>query len=167
MPFWPPTAAFRRSSVAGGRRWAPIPSRSNSEERAWLRQAFEPVEAMEVAASMSNFARIIERIQSRSTAPILVYNVSAIVPGEAVHAYVGLGDIFSTRIRRFNLALTELSAATGISIIDVDAVLARAGADRLKIDAVHLTAEGCRLVAEEVVRVIEDLGLLPPPERSS
>jgi hypothetical protein len=29
----------------------------------------------------------------------------------------------------------------------------------LKLDALHLTAEGCRLVADEVVRVLEDLGL--------
>jgi lysophospholipase L1-like esterase len=115
---------------------------------------------------MGNFAGIIERIRSRSTAPILVYNISAVVPGEAVHAHQGLGDILSTRIRRFNLALIELSEATGVSIIDVDTVLARAGAERLKLDAVHLTPDGCRLVAEEVVRVIEDLGLLPPPDRA-
>ena len=137
-----------------------------SEEKAWLQREFDPAEAMDVATSMNNFVRIIDRIRSRSTAPILVYNVSAIVPGEAVHSHLGLDEIFSTRIRRFNLALTELSAATGISIIDVDAVLARAGAERLKLDAIHLTPDGCRLVAEEVVRVIEDLGLLPAPGRS-
>jgi hypothetical protein len=67
-------------------------------------------------------------------------------------------DALSTRIRRLNLGLIELSQDTGISVIDVDSVVARAGADHVKLDAVHLTAEGCRLVAEEVVRVLDDLG---------
>ena len=74
------------------------------------------------------------------------------------------GEIYSTRIRHFNLGLTELSRRTGISIVDVDLIVARGGADRLKIDALHLTAEGCRLVAEEVVRILEDLGLLTVAE---
>jgi hypothetical protein len=60
---------------------------------------------------------------------------------------------------QFNLGLIELSQKTGISVIDVDAILARAGADRLKLDALNLNAEGCRLVATEVVRVLDDLGL--------
>jgi hypothetical protein len=59
---------------------------------------------------------------------------------------------------RFNVALADLSARNGVSIVDVDAIVARAGADRLKLDAFHLNAEGCRLVAQEVVRILEDLG---------
>ena len=35
-----------------------------------------------------------------------------------------------------------------------------AGADRLKLDAFHLNDEGCRLVAAEAVRVLDDLGAL-------
>lgn len=109
---------------------------------------------------MTNLARIISRIRGRSIAPILIYNVSSIIPGEQVHDYEGIGEIFSTRICRFNLALIELSQQTGVSIIDVDGVVARAGADRMKLDAVHLTGDGCRAVAEEVVRVLDDLGCL-------
>jgi len=139
----------------------------SAQDKAWLREEFDPVQALDASSSMSNFAGVIERLQSRTTAPILIYNFSSVVPGEAVHTHAGLGDIFSTRVRRFNLALIDLAQQTGISIIDVDTVLARAGADRLKLDAAHLNAEGCRLVAAEVVRVIEDLGLLPAPDRPS
>jgi hypothetical protein len=113
---------------------------------------------------MRNLAAVMARLQRCSAAPILVYNLSAIVPGEWIHCHQGSGEILSTRIRRFNLALTELSEQTGISIVDVDAIVARAGADRLKVDYWHLTAEGCRLVAEEVVRILEDLGCLPAAE---
>jgi len=47
---------------------------------------------------------------------------------------------------------------------DVDAIVARAGADRLKLDAFHLNAEGCERVAQEVVRILEDLGVLASRE---
>ncbi len=131
------------------------------EQRAWLREACTVEDFLSVDASMANLARIVERIRERSQAPILIYNVSSVTPGEHVHSHQGLDELFSTRIRCFDLGLIELSRTTGISIIDVDTLLARAGADRLKIDTNHLNAEGSRLVAEEVVRVLEDLGLLP------
>ena len=107
---------------------------------------------------MASLSRVIERIRARSAAPILVYNLSAAIPGDDVHLHRGLGETLATRIRRFNLALTELSARAGVSIIDVDRIVARGGADRLKLDALHLSAEGCRQVAEEVVRVLTDWG---------
>jgi lysophospholipase L1-like esterase len=115
---------------------------------------------MDVTQSFINLERIVERIRSRTDAPILVYNLSPIVPGQIVHSLQGLGETFATRIRRFNLALADLSETSGISIIDVDEILARAGADRLKVDAMHLEPEAYRLIAEEVVRVMTDLGVL-------
>lgn len=135
-----------------------------ASDEAWIGEDFETMPALDAAASMANFARIVERIRAHTAAPILIYNVSAAVPGDTVHSHLGMEDSFSTRIRQFNLGLIELSQKTGISVIDVDAVLARAGADRLKLDALHLNPEGCRLVAEEVVRVLEDLGLFTATE---
>jgi len=137
-----------------------------SADKLWLRDEFEKLDLLPVARSMSNLARIIAQIREHSTVPIMIYNVSSVVPGESVHCHEGLADILSTRIRRFNLGLIELSQQTGISVIDVDSVVARSGADRLKLDAVHLTAEGCRLVAEEVVRVLEDFGCFSRGETS-
>lgn len=134
------------------------------EHQAWIRDDFESLPALSVDRSMENFARIVERIRTHTQAPILIYNVSASVPGDQIHSHLGMEDSFSTRIRQFNLGLIELSQKTGISVIDVDAILARAGADRLKLDALHLNPEGCRLVAAEVVRVLEDLGLFQAAE---
>ena len=96
--------------------------------------------------------------------PIYNNNLSPIDLGEWIHCYQGLGETVSTRIQRFNLTLTELWRDIGISVVDVDAVLARAGADQLKYDVLHLTAEGCRLVAQEVVRILEDVGCLTSAE---
>lgn len=142
---------------ASSETWSP-------ENRQWLRSDFLRRELLDVTASMNNLRQIIERLHSTSDVPILIYNVSSIIPGETVHCLQGLGEIYSTRCRRFNLALAELSEETGISIVDVDAIIGRAGADKLKIDAMHLTPEGYRLIAEEVVRVLEDLGVLPALE---
>jgi hypothetical protein len=132
----------------------------SSVDRDWLKRDFTRLELLDVETSMRNLRGIIERIRQRSESPILVYNVSSVVPGETIHCLQGLGEIYSTRCRRFNLGLAELSEDLGISIVDVDSILARAGADKLKIDAMHLTADGYRLVAEEVVRILVDLGVI-------
>jgi hypothetical protein len=128
-------------------------------DQAWLREGFDNLGPVEVEPALADLARVVARRRETSDAPILIYNLCAAMPGEHLHIHAGLEDILSTRIRRFNLALVELSQATGISVIDVDAVLSRAGADRLRYDAMHLNADGCRLVAEEVARVLDDLGL--------
>ncbi len=129
-------------------------------DRAWLERDFVRQARLEPEASMSHFERLIGRIRKSTDAPILIYNLSAIIPGDNVHCFAGLDETFSARIRRFNTALTDLSARTGVSIVDVDRVVAQAGADRTKLDVYHLTREGYALVAAEVVRILDDLGLL-------
>ncbi len=129
-------------------------------DQAWLREAFVDVGLLDVATSMANLAQVIDRLRAARDSAVLIYNLSSVTPGEQVHDYLGLEELFSTRIKRFNLGLIELSQQTGVSIIDVDRIIARGGADRMKYDSIHLTGEGCRAVAEEVVRVLDDLGLL-------
>ena len=53
--------------------------------------------------------------------------------------------------------LTDVAWRFGI---DVDTIVARHGADALKLDAVHLKPQGYSLLAREVVRVLDDLGVL-------
>lgn len=130
------------------------------ENQQWLRTEFEPVPSLTLEQSMTNLETIVEKIREKSEAPVLVYNLSPITPGEAIHCYQGFDETYSTRIRRFNVGLVDLSRKTGISIIDVDSLLARKGADELKLDTLHFTPPAYRLVAEEVVRVLADLGVL-------
>lgn len=131
-----------------------------AENRAWLKAEFETAGLLPVEIVMDNLKAMIERIRAHRDVPILIYNLSPVIPGDLIHCYMGLGETFATRIRRFNLALTELSEETGVSIVDVDALTARRGVDTVKLDAVHLTAEGYALLAEEVVRVLADTGVL-------
>ena len=136
----------------------------NREDREWLKASFVHTDLLDVSRSMQFLAKIIERIRSRRDVPILIYNASSIVPGETLYNYQGLGETFSTRCKRFNLGLGDLSAEMGVSIVDVDTIIARSGADALKVDAMHLTPEGYRLVAEEVVRILVDLNVFPTVE---
>lgn len=129
------------------------------EAMVWLRQNFEAEPLSDVSQSMANFAAIIERIRQTRDVPILIYNLSSLVPGETLHSYIGLDETSSTRIRRFNLGLIELSAQTGISIVDVDRIVAAGGADRMKFDTTHLTPAGCEAVCREVVTILQDYGV--------
>jgi hypothetical protein len=138
-----------------------------SEDRRWLKEEFVRTELLDVTRAIKNLAMIIERIRARSDIPVLVYNVSPIIPGENVYNYQGLEETYAIRCKKFNLALTTLSMEMGISIVDVEAVVARAGADKLKLDAMHLTPDGYRLVAQEVIRILCDLGVISIEEEQT
>jgi lysophospholipase L1-like esterase len=130
------------------------------QDRLWLKSDFDALGPLDVAQSMDNLRAIVADIQAQRAAAILIYNLSAVVPGETLYCHEGMDETLSDRIRRFNLGLVELSRQTGINIIDADRILAEHGALALKRDPVHLTAEGYRLLAYEVVRVLEDIGVL-------
>jgi len=130
------------------------------DDQEWLNTHFERTGLLTAAESMANFEQIIARIRKRTDAPIVIYNISSAIPGETVHCLLGLGETFATRMRRFNLGLAELSEKTGVSIIDVDNLMARHGVDRMQVNGLHLTAAGYQLVAGQVAAVLEDLGLL-------
>src|SRR5262249_18318409 len=127
-------------------------------DKEWARTEFESIGFLDVGSSMANLEWICTEIRARTGAHILLYNLSAVVPGEQVHCFQGLEETLPTRIRRFNLAAVELSRRKGISLVDVDSIIARGGADRLKLGPVHVRAEGHRLIAHEVIRILSDLG---------
>ncbi len=126
-------------------------------DRGWLHENFSFLGMLDVDSAMHDLEGVIERIRAVSQAPILVYNVSSVVPGENVRNYAEVPESLSARIRRFNLGLIGVSERTGIWIVDVDTIVARAGADRAKIDTLHWTPEGCRLVANEFVETLDQL----------
>lgn len=128
--------------------WAP-------EAQRWLKQAFYPVGLLELEEFKSNFETIIAEIRNNSSAEIIVYNVSSVSPGDQIHNYQSLPEAISTRIRRFNLGLVQLSERTGVSIIDVDHILAREGTNTTKFSTLHFTRAGCKAIAEEFIRVVQ------------
>jgi len=141
-----------------------VPSRSWSAwpevNRQWMRADFRPRALLETHESMSAFATIVSRIRQTSQCPIVVANLSPWIEHENLHTYHGTSDCLTERIRRFNLGLIELSRSHDVSILDVERIVTGVGAHSLKRDLFALDATGCRLVAEEAVRIFESRGLL-------
>lgn len=127
----------------------------SAELRTWLQAECEVAPLLTPEQSLDNLAAIVERLRQGSRAPILVYNLSTVVPGDDTDNYHGLGETLTTRIKRFNLALVDLSTQCDVAVVDVDRLTARLGADRLKLDSVRLNCAGSRLVAEDVVRILD------------
>lgn len=146
-------ASGRRFLLNGVRTWP-------DDVLAWRREAFSNVQPISPEQAMDDLAKVVERLRQSSDAPVLVANMSAAVPGETVHSYIGLPETLSHRIRRFNLALIEAAHELDFSIIDIDRIVAQGGAERLMIDPTHFTFEGCRRIALETARILEDCGVI-------
>jgi hypothetical protein len=129
----------------------------------WSRTEFERLPPTTPEAAMSDLIRLVARIQAVRDVPVLVANMTAVVPGDAIHSYLGIPDSLSRRIRRFNLALLDAAEAADFSVIDVDRIIALGGAAALTIDPMHYTREGCRQVALEIARILADRGVIDPP----
>ena len=80
-----------------------------TDDQVWLRSNYETNGLLSVDIAMRNLAAVVAKIRCHSEAPILIYNLSPVIPGEQIHCYAGLGETFSNRIRKFNLALAGLS----------------------------------------------------------
>jgi hypothetical protein len=130
----------------------------DAASRAFLRRECENAGLAPLELCLSRLERLVCAIEERLGARVLVYNLSPVVPGEYIHSWMGAADSLGLRVRRFNLALAELSAHLDFSVVDVERIAACAGAERIKVDLLHLTAEGWRLVAEEVVRILDERG---------
>jgi hypothetical protein len=134
----------------------------DAESRSWIERECEFAGLADIDTVIERLRLLIPAIEQRTGAQVLVYNLNSQTPGERIHCWLGAGDSITLRVQRFNLRLAELSGELGFSIVDVDRLLAGAGTERLKIDLFHLRAEGWRLLAEEVVRILEELGCLDP-----
>ena len=135
------------------------PGPRSDEYKRWKAEQFESVLRNTPEQSMANLEKLLDVIRARSKAKLLVYNMSAYVPGERISSYRGLEDAESLRIREYNMALFDLAKRRhDFTIVDVDQVVARAGAARLKLDFLHYHSDGYRLIAVEVLRLLEDAG---------
>ncbi len=112
-------------------------------------------------SSSSGLRLLIPAIEERTGAQVLIYKpqfthnpVNARIAGSGRRIPSPCVCSASTCVWR------NFPPSWGFSIVDADRVVASAGADRLKVDLFHLKAEGWRLLAEEVVRILEERGCL-------
>jgi hypothetical protein len=130
----------------------------NEENRRYLAAECEFAGLADIDATFERLRMLVAAVEEKLGAQVLVYNLSPWTPGEKTHCWIGAEDSIGLRVQRFNLRLAALSAELGFSVVDVDRIVAGAGYERLKVDLFHLTPEGWRLVAEEVVRILDERG---------
>lgn len=143
--------------------WLLLPDEIESWDaapRSWLEQECEYAGLADIDTVFAHLRRLIPAIEEHTGAQVLVYNLNPLTPGERTHCWIGAEDSITLRVQKFNLRLAELSAELGFSIVDVDRLVSNAGAERLKVDLFHLRPEGWKLLAEEVVRILEERGIL-------
>jgi hypothetical protein len=101
---------------------------------------------------------LIRAIKERLDAHVLVFNASSIVPGDTTYRFYRQPDTLALRIHKFNLALIAASVAEGISIIDVDRLVADAGGARQVRAPLTYGLEAQQALTHEVLRVLADIG---------
>ncbi len=101
---------------------------------------------------------LVVRLKTLTDAHILVFNASSLDPTQRVFDYSTVSETALERIRRANLALIHVSMGYGISIVDVDRVVAEMGG-RDHLDGPLQYSEGViDALAEELLVITRDIG---------
>jgi len=107
----------------------------------------------------SDLVAVIDQIKEKVGATVLIANVSTLDPTDDAFNYHAIDEEpVSLRAQRLDLMLIGVSHTEGISIIDVDRKIAELGGETGVNTAFDYTEAGCRVIAEEIVRVMADYG---------
>lgn len=88
---------------------------------------------------------------------ILIFNVSSIFPGDLIHNYHVSQNHFSLFTAKNILAIFHLSLLEGISVIDVDRLVAELGADNHVTGFGTYSATAYNAIGEEFISVMNDI----------
>jgi hypothetical protein len=102
--------------------------------------------------SKENLARLIRAVKERLGAHVLICNVSTVNPEDQVHNYHGRPDTWALQAHKLNLALMELSLQEGISVIDVERLVAEHGASWHVLQAGRYSPQVNQAICQELLR---------------
>ena len=125
----------------------------------WFRNNFTRAGRMTLDVFTENFSRIIRLLREKTGADIVVFNLPTVEAGNVTHNYQFVKNPLTAPMREFNLALVELSRKLNLSIVDVDRIL-KANGIASQVDFFHFPAERYQPVAQETLRVIQELGII-------
>ncbi len=129
-------------------------------QRQWLKDSFLPMGLMQAGEFECGLRLLVQAIREHSNAPVLVFNCSSVDPSDTTFRYGGVvGESWSVRAQKFNLALVRVSAEEGVSIIDVDRIVGELGAGRHVEEFGRYSEDASRAICRECVRVMEDIGV--------
>lgn len=123
----------------------------------WFRKNFRGAGKIKVADFYANFEKIVQLLQERTNAHILILNVLTVEPGSRTHNYQHIRNADEIRRREFNMALVELARQYNFSIVDVDRALKQAGLRDTQMDFAHYPDEVYPYIGQEVFRILRDL----------
>ncbi len=104
---------------------------------------------------------IISAIKSKVGAHILVSSISTLDPADMMYTLHGQSEEpFTLQAQRLNLMLVGLSHEEGISIIDVDRIIAEVGGGESVTGPGRYNEKGAVAVLEEIVRILDDYGFM-------
>jgi hypothetical protein len=106
--------------------------------------------------------KVIRIVKDELGSHVIIYNGSSVVPSERVSNYHRVSVSPSLQVHRLNLAVLELSVLEGISVIDVDRIIAELGANDHVFGLLEYSAEACRALSREFLRVLDDYGFFEP-----
>jgi hypothetical protein len=105
-----------------------------------------------------NLLSVVRALKERTSAHLIAFNGSNLDPTDSTMNYAQVPETVSERIRRLNLALLNVSIEEGISIVDVDRIVAESGGNRRVKGALRYSADVSAAICREFLRIIEDIG---------
>jgi hypothetical protein len=119
----------------------------------------EDGEVLDRERLLQDLVAVINLLRERVGAHLLCFNVPTFDPGDTTANYAAaFYGTPSLRAHGADLALLEASLQEGISIVDVDRLLAELGAARHLGQMFDYSPEACEAVCAEVLRILEDYG---------
>ncbi|WP_335168263.1 hypothetical protein [Nostoc sp.] len=132
--------------------------RWSETEKLEFQQYFSPTAFLSAEQSQANFSQIVQLLKETTGAYIICYNCCDFDPSDRTTNYHKIGETLRLRIQKLNLALLKLSMQEGISIIDVELLLAELGAAQHVTKALDYSLEAYQVICQEFLRVITDVG---------
>jgi hypothetical protein len=132
--------------------------RWSAAQRAWIHEHLEPMGPVTGEQFRRDLARLVREVKAHGGAHVVVLNASTFNPREEVWRLNRDADSLSLRIHAMNLAVMKVSRAEGISIVDVDRLIAELGARNVVSGAVDYTAAAFDVIGDELIRIMEDIG---------
>lgn len=130
----------------------------SNEQQAWLKHSFERCGRLSAAQSKQQLLQVIPLIKGELDAHAIVFNCSTVDPADQTYNYHGVGETVALRIQHLNRTIIEISVKEGISVIDVDRVIAELGAIEHVSRVLDYSKQACQTLCEEFLRVMEDIG---------
>jgi hypothetical protein len=102
-------------------------------------------------------------VQEDREGRVAVLNASSLVPGGTDARTGDDGNPLDLRIRQLNLAVMEASHATGLSVVDVDQLVAETRASGKVTGPFDYSPEVCDALRSRLVSVLDELGFAERP----